>query len=364
MIKHRSKSPDNGAKKNVTLQDIADRCGVTKITVSRAVGEQSYKVKAETLQRIQAVATELGYDPSLNHFARRMAFMKSGVALLNHVVAVFFPEAVFTMPYYLRLYSGISDMLTQKGYSLLMSTYHPVHANTLLPIFTRGEIDGAIVLSQEVRTKQLIHLLHETTGFGKRPIVSLIEPALGCSSIVSDDRYGGYLLASHLLQLGHRYILHSCYDDYTHQQRLLGYREAYHERGFNPDDYLRKMIWKRDDYAASSTKLIQKLTHPDSRITAILAPHDLVAREMADTMRNNGIRIPEDISLAGFDDTEALFDSSGHNILTTIRVPLLEMGNEAARMLIRRLTGEAPVNISAMLPISLVERGSTILLRK
>lgn len=97
--------------------------------------------------------------------------------------------------------------------------------------------------------------------------------------------------------------------------------------------------------------------HPE--ITAFLAPNDASAHLAYDLFSRLGLRVPDDISLVGFDDTEPLYNAEGDNILTTVRLPLEELGRESARLLIARITRSEPEQREIMLPTELVIRGTT-----
>jgi LacI family transcriptional regulator len=97
--------------------------------------------------------------------------------------------------------------------------------------------------------------------------------------------------------------------------------------------------------------------HPE--ITAILAHNDLYAGSLHATLTGAGYRIPEEMSLVSFDDTDPVLNAHGHNILTTVHIPLLEIGQAAGRVIIGRVTGEMLADTTEVLPVRLTERAST-----
>ncbi len=176
------------------------------------------------------------------------------------------------------------------------------------------------------------------------------------SSVTFDFQQGGYLAATHLLSLGHRHLLHfsseSLNPDMLHvdprQQCLTGYQQACHEFGLDPTRHLHYspletrlnqsayIAMKQPRLAALSATVAWVRKHPLLRmlrshpeITAILAPNDPTAVIYCGILQRGEYRIPHDISVVGFDDTEALFDSSGQNTLTTVRIPLRQTRPES-----------------------------------
>jgi LacI family transcriptional regulator len=347
----------------ITMKDIAQRCGVSKITVSRALREDAQNVSERTRRRILAVAEEMGYDPSRQHAARRLALTKNGQQFINQVIALFFPPRFQQISYFSAMFQGILDCTMAQGYGVL--TYqlernaHPNEPKliNLPPIFARGDIDGVIAFLPLGGFRDTLGLLREMPSFGSRPVISLIEPLPGCSTVLTDDFSGGYAACSHLLAMGHCDLLHSCYPTYPYQQRLAGFRQAFFDHGLTPDGHLIACEWNLyNDGVAREAFLACLRANP--QVTGILAPNDTTAVKMADAVQSIGLRIPDDLSLVGNDDTHPLLDAAQTNILTTVRLPLVEVGIEAAQLMIRRITGEVDKDISLVLPVTLIERGS------
>jgi LacI family transcriptional regulator len=347
----------------VTLKDIAQRCGVSKITVSRAMRDDAQNVSERTRKRILAVAAELGYDPSQQHAARRLALTKHGQKLINQVIALFFPPCFQQISYFSTMFQGILDCTMPQDYSVLThqldnQNRHGATAETRLPpIFARGDIDGVIAFLPLGGFRDVLQGLREMPSFNTRPVISLIEPLPGCSTILTDDWSGGYAAASHLLAMGHRVLLHSAYPTYPHQQRLAGFRQACFDHGLDPERTLVACEWSLYSDDAARAAFVQTITG-NPAITAILAPNDSTAVKMAETLMSLGRRIPDDISLIGHDDTHPLLDDAKTNILTTVRLPLHEVGFEAAQLMLRRITGEVEKDMNLVLPVTFVERRS------
>jgi LacI family transcriptional regulator len=344
----------------VTLQDIADRCGVTKMTVSRALHGDTRNVSMETSARIKAVALELGYDPSFNHAARRLALRKCGQDVVNHLVAMFFPSGFQQWPYYTTIFGGMLEVFMPEKFSLLThytSFAERASENALPPVFMRGDVDGAIISRSSAHTQWICERLR-ATAFAERPIVSVITPVEGCSAVLIEAELSGYLAANHLLDLGHRHIIHMEAANPPHDQRMCGICRAYEERGLDPHAHLVYAQWFFDDENATVEAMDAALTaYP--RSTAIIAANDRTAVLARDLAHRRGMRVPDDLSLVGFDDVTPMPDALGHNMLTTVRLPLQEVGQQAARLLLQHIRGHRRDIEQITLPVNLIERGST-----
>lgn len=345
-------------KADVTLADVAARVGMSHMSVSRAL-RGAPGVSQATIARIKAVVKEMGYDPALNHAARKMAMKRHDQTVLNQVVALFFPSDFPASAYFVRLYLGVLAEVEEHQFGLL------THYTSLLwespalpPLFMRNEVDGAITLLTGPNPGPFVQQLRQHTPFADRPIVTLIEPVPGCSAVISDDYQGGYLAASHLLALGHRHLLHSTYHDYPFQQRLRGYQYAYAEHGMEAAPHLHACVWDNEGATPPATVFIEFLRrHPE--ITGVLAPNDFIGLQMHQALCEAGIPVPDRISLVGYDDAVPLFNSQGENVLTTVALPLETMGREAVRLLVHRITGQEASNRQIVLPVTLVPRLTT-----
>ncbi|HEY3379446.1 MAG TPA: LacI family DNA-binding transcriptional regulator [Armatimonadota bacterium] len=366
----------------VTLADIAAQCGVTKVTVSRALRDPARHSAALT-QRIQQVAQELGYDPDKNLGAQRMAMRKYGQEVINHLVAMVFPPDYSKAHYFTALHDGITDVLSKEGYGLLMVKSPYLESGFLPACFHRGEIDGLIIYEDPMCAAQVLRQLQGETPFGQRPVVSLISATDGCSSVLANQQQGAYDALTYLLDLGHRHFL------YIHgrvpnqqiaspvAQGWSGYRQACAEKGYDPDRHLFTVpfgneLWEMALGAAGHLYLnsvagdVRFVRHPLIRtlrkhpeITAVLTPNDASAILAYHILQTAGYRVPEDISLIGFDDTDPLVVTRKRNILTTVHLPLEAVGRASAKLLIDRITGKITQDITKTLPTTLVVRETT-----
>jgi LacI family transcriptional regulator len=181
--------------------------------------------------------------------------------------------------------------------------------------------------------------------------------------VITDDYAGAYAAMHYLLNLGHRRILHFLFpefDTFPSPQRYAAIRQACCDYGVDPDHLLiyAAMDWETTVSRRMGKPLHRALAqHPD--ITAILAPNDLYAVQIADVLHAMGYTVPDDVSLVGFDDVIPLLNTTRENMLTTVRLPLETVGRESARLLVQRIQGAIPDEHISILPTELVIRHST-----
>lgn len=355
---------DGERTRAVTLQDIADYCGVTRAAVSFALRGNSRHASAATAERIREAAEKLGYNPARYHAARRLVNMRDGKHTLNYLVALYVAYDYHLAAYSHRIASGVLSGMAREGYGvLLVQTPEDANKNEnwFLPrAMVQGEVDGAIGDFKPDSGNSFISKLRGEPGFGSRPLVSMIYDHPGMSSVTVDDFDGGYQAMSHLLDLGHRRIL-SNERDYgpPHSTRVEGYRKALADHGFDPyDDAILHLPWFGSLKQDTPEDIVAEFERRPE-MTGFLAYNDVAAVDLALQLLSRGVRIPEDISIVGYDDTHVLPGTLGRNILTTIRLPLFGMGEAAAQLLIRMMTTDAPKGEHIVLPVELVARGST-----
>jgi LacI family transcriptional regulator len=365
----------------VTQSDIAKYCGVSQLAVSQTLLNKG-RISDATRQRILAAADELGYDLSMQKSARRLRQNRQGHKFINNQVAVIFPTAFQQSIYYGRLLQGITNVLEQESFSLVIEQYNGESNFNFSPCFGSGDIDGLIVYEPMLHSYNIIEKLRQIPGFSKNPIISLMSPLTGCSSVLFDDKNTAFLATSHLLDLGHRHIL-AFLDNSSaniYQQRLSGIYQAYIEHYINPDKYLTTEYYNLGSLLVPDNLIIPKIHTPDENlhyipdggfnqftsylqshpeITAVIAQNDPVARRIYYMLSQAGWHLPEQLSLVSFDDTNPVLDSFGQNILTSVNMPLIDMGREAVQMLIRQINEQTSEPQQVTFSGDLVIRKST-----
>lgn len=333
----------------VTLQSVADRVGVSRMTVSNAFSRPD-QLSAELRERILQTAAELGYvgpDPAARALARGR--VGSVGMLLNGALSEAFEDEVSA-----EFVASVADELARRGLALTVLT--PPQGDTFVPARDVA-IDGALVYTCEPRSAGVEWLSRRSL-----PVVA-VDQDLGASvpGVRVDDRDGGRQGARHLLDLGHRAIgilalglagadgeLHDS-DSYPSRQRRAGWREVLEEAGVEPVVMLAP--YEPRDVAQDVARRLLETTD----VTAVLCFSDVFAQSVVLAAEALGRSVPGDLSVVGYDD--APFSATTRPPLTTVRQDISAKGHLAAGMLADLLDGK-PAE-SRLLPTELVVRQST-----
>lgn len=367
----------------VTIQAIADRCGVALSTASLALRGHP-KVKPQTAQYIMDIAKEMGYDPAQHDIARRLALKKYGTKSINRTIAVCLPLLFFSGSsyYFTRIYYGILDTVQREKIDVL--TVCPLLFDaekkqlTLSPFFRRGEIDGIIMFGPE--SESLIPRLREIPGFGSRPICTLFDELAGAASIRADDGNGIYEATRHLLALDHRHICLLVFQgqsDPLSQRRIAGAKRAFDEFGLDasanlhlyntPSHWLSPVtiphnLHERNilsEQMLATRANFQQYLREYAHITAYIGLNDATALNIWYACTDAGLAVPDDISIIGFDDTDSMMGPLGEELLTTVHVPLFKIGQQVAQQLLKMIDNAQQVEERLVLPTNLIVRAST-----
>lgn len=326
----------------VTITDVAREAGVSVATVSKVLNDR-YGVAGATSERVRSVIADLGYESSL--VARSLRSHRTNV--LGILVAEFEPFSA-------EILKGAAAALDDSEYELLAYSagQHRGHAGWEQRSLSRLSgtlVDGAVLVTPTV-----------TDIRAGVPVVA-IDPHAGPSDLptIDADSFDGALAATtYLLQLGHRRIAHVAgrADLESSRLREAGYREALTRAGIAVDESLvAPGNYRREGSRDAATRLLSAAEPP----TAVFAANDLSALAVVDVARELGLRVPEDLSVVGFDDVpEAV---TGPVALTTVHQPLHEMGAQAMAMLVGLVEGRPGAGEPAhvRLPTTLVRRAST-----
>ncbi len=323
----------------VKMADVARTAGVSVATVSKVVNGR-YGVSQRTLERVQEVIAELGYEASLG--ARSLRSYRTNV--LGILVAEFEPFSA-------ELLKGAGSVVSATGYELLAysgpgGSSEVGWERRYLSRLSGTLIDGAVIVTPTV--------VETRSGV---PVVAVDPHAgpTGMPTVDSDNLAGAVLAARHLLDLGHRRIafLGGRPDLESARLREQGFRDAMADAGVPVDESL----VGRGDYRRGTARAPARvlLDRPDPP-TALFAANDLSALAVLDVARELGLAVPHDLSVIGFDNVpeSALSDPP----LSTVEQPLREMGAAALRLLVDLLAGNDTIT-HLRLPTSLVARAST-----
>jgi LacI family transcriptional regulator len=329
----------------VTISDVAAYAGVGVSTVSRVLNE-SPKVSESTRARVLAAIDVLSYRP--NPLARGLS---RGRCQTLGVIVPFFTHASAVE----RL-RGVVAALDDSRYDLvLFNVESPLHRDEHFAALTgRDRADGLLVLSLPPSADELNRLADAGV-----PVVLVDARGKDVQMVVTDDVEGGRIATRHLLALGHERIAFIGEDptnDFgftASPAREQGYREVLDEAGIAPrSEYLRYGPHDR----TVAQRLTEQLLAQRERPTAVFASSDVQATGVLAATRSAGLRVPDDVSVVGFDDIEI----SAYAGLTTVRQPLFESGRLGAQLLLHALTANGATQpIVKELPLELVERSTT-----
>jgi LacI family transcriptional regulator len=327
-----------------TMADVAAKAGVSVATVSRALSGEGRLVSAPVMERVQQAAEELGYHP--NHLARNM---RSGTSRIFGLVI-----SDVSNPFFTAVARGAEDVAQAHGYSLVLSNTdeNPEREAATLGVMTAERAAGIIIAT----TNENGEALRRSVAMGTA-IVAIDRRIHGLptDSVAVDNESGAHEAVHHLITLGHRRIaiVGGPSDAHTARERLRGYERAHREARLPLDPELVTEGTFRETSGLALTRRLLELPDPPS---AIFSVNNLTTIGVMRALREAGRRIPDRISLIGFDDipTAELLDPP----LTAVRQPTYRMGAQAVELLIRRIEQpDAPVQ-EVLLSCSLVIRGS------
>ncbi|MBC7255670.1 MAG: LacI family DNA-binding transcriptional regulator [Chloroflexi bacterium] len=333
-------------KRPITIQDVAERAGVSRQTVSRAINNKG-EIRAETRARVLAAARELGYRPS--SIARGLKTRRT--LTLGLVV----PD--IANPFFAEVVRGASERADAAGYSVLLcnTDENAEREWAILRMLESHRVDGLVLISSRLSEEMLAETIARW-----RPIVlvnrSPQEERPGVGWVLVDDAHGARRAVRHLLERGHRKIgfLAGVPTSRSGRERLRGYREALAEAGLSaPEGWVAPCAPTVEGGREATLALLNR--HPE--LTALLAYNDLVAVGAQQACRTLGRDIPKDCALIGWDDI--LFAAYVSPPLTTMRMPKMEIGQRAMELLLTLLREpeEAPAPI--VLETTLIVRETT-----
>ena len=332
--------------RRVTIDDVARLAEVHKATVSRALNARTRdQVNAETLKRVKKAARQLGYVP--NAMARGLRTSRS------MTIGVIIPDLM--NPIFPPIIRGIEHVLQPRGYTVLVAntdSHDDVEVSAFESLLQRrvdgfilatGRLDDQVVAEEASAADVPVVLVNRDSGVGDFPLVS------------GDNTSGIDLAVDHLVQLGHRYLGHVAGPSNfsTTLRRAEAFESVTTRLGVRHATVHAEALSIEAGVKATDALLRGQ----DERPTALVAGNDLVALGAIRRLRAAGLRCPEDVSVVGFNDMP--FAEDFWPPLTTIHMPLREIGAEAARLLLRGIEEGEQEAATLTLPVSLVVRGST-----
>ncbi|HUG23446.1 LacI family DNA-binding transcriptional regulator [Piscinibacter sp.] len=318
-----ARNPDSALQQVVTLAMVAEAAGVSPSTVSRILTGHA-RVSDDKRKSVEDAIAQLKYEP--NVLARGLAQGRTlSIGVLTQDI---------NSPFYGEALRGIEDALAGTGIVPLFVSGHwnvQDEAERMAHLLSR-RVDGIVVLTGRLTDEQI-------REYAKRvPIVVTGRNLKGhnIASMRVDDFKGAYRATQHLIELGHRRIAHIAgpQDHADSVERVKGYRKALDEAGVAFDA---RLVAYADFHEPSGVLAINQLIDARQQFTAVFASNDQTAYGARLALYQRNIRVPEDVSLIGFDD----LPGSRYVIppLSTIHQPVYELGQAAARVLLKLIEG-------------------------
>ena len=311
----------------VTLRDVAQRAGVSAMTVSRVVNG-SGSVDAETQRRVEEAILALDYIP--NRLARSL------VSQQTRTIGLIVPDVV--NPFFAPVVRGAETTARKAGYRVLLcnSEGDLRLEREYIEDLVAHRVEGLLLAPASDRSRvALLSLLK-----GRFPLVLLDRslPDTDCDHVISDSVAGARRLVEHLIAIGHRRIAHFTESDdvSTGRDRLEGYRQALEAAHIPVSEDL---IFRTTTDRIGGYRAAQLMLHLDPLPTAIFTVNNMTALGTMQALRERGLKVPEDIGLVCFDDVEHLAVLSP--FLTVVDQPGETFGTLGAQLLFERISGKA-----------------------
>lgn len=325
-----------------TIREVARLANVSVATVSRVMN--GVAVTPANKAAVLAAVQQLDYRP--NVFARSLATNRSGSigVVVNEVTGLFYGGII----------QGIESVVEQHGMHLTVSSGHrdANREREVVESLTQSRVDALILLISATSDYELIELAGHD-----RPVVvigrHIAELADQC--VFVDNVHGGYIATRHLIEQGHRRIVHltgnlSMKDG---RDRLDGYKSALRDAGIDFDESL---IVEGEFVEAGGHRGVQRLLRRGTAFTAVFAANDQSAAGALLALKEAGLKVPDDVSVVGYDDV--LLARYVSPALTTVGQPFVEMGRSAARLALSAIGVPYPSRIVSRFEPRLVVRES------
>jgi DNA-binding LacI/PurR family transcriptional regulator len=319
--------------RSATIKSVAQKAGVSTATVARVMHDNGY-VAEETRARVLKVVSETGYR--INSIARSLKRKRSNI--IGHLLQSMVPN-----PFFVKVARGVEAYTEAQGYTTL--TYNvqgdPAAERRGLETFLSWRVD-AIIFSTARDQKNVEFALKANV-----PVIQVERPRSSKSDRITVNNYSGAQAAmEHLLELGHRRIAYvgqkpgvidNKLADYVDVERFGAYQDTLKKRKLFDD----RLVALGKSYTLGDTSAqgdgyhaMRRWLDEGQHLTAVFAGSDILAAGVLQAVHEHGLRVPQDISVIGYDDTFAPFLAP---LLTTVRLPAHELGETAARLAIERL---------------------------
>ena len=333
----------------MTIKDIARLAGVTPTTVSNVINGNSGRVSRSTIDKVQTVIREQGYIPNKN--ARALANKST------RIIGVIFPkvlEGLLQDPFHSQLLSGIESEISNSGYYLMV---HSISSyEDLYKLLGNWSVEGIVILSLLDNEQPNSEMMKDVPAV----FIDAYDESLSYPNIGSEDFEGAAMAAQHLVEMGHRKIGFIGFETVITSRtsvisrRMDGFSSVLESEGLSFSAEKDIFLCDRLHYASQEVK--QKLLDFARNHTAVFVTADILAVEIMSILQKEGIRVPEDISIIGYDNiylSELITPP-----LTTIAQDIILKGSTAAKHLIKQIEEKKHEHLDYKLPNELIIRES------
>ena len=350
---------EKSVRKQVSVRDVAREAGVSPATVSYILNDTpGLSFNPETRQRVLAAAEKLHYVA--NQAAKTLGSGRAEGIVQSKLIGVVIPQTenkrkeshiMFGNPFYGTFLSAVELEARRAGYQLILSGTNP--GQSYIDIAKSRTLDGVIILGA--------YPSDDEAEYKKYKIPAVLVDCYGSGdsffySVRTDDRLGGYLATKYLIEQGHHRIAIVTGELKAHgvnSERYQGYLDALCEAGLTPahDDVFEGLVGY--DHGL---EVAEELARTRRDITALFASADITAIGLINGLHAAGLRVPEDVSVIGFDDVE--YAKMCYPGLTTMRQNIMEKGRQAARLMIEAVQDHSLPREERIIPMELIERGT------
>jgi LacI family transcriptional regulator len=333
-----------------TIKDIAAKTGLSITTVSLVLNNKKSRISSKTKQLIWEAARQLNYIPNQTAISLVTKETKTLGLIVTDIANPFFAE----------LSKGVSAQATEYGYDIILCDTEDSYDATMryLRVLASKNVEGIILtLSDEIRDEKLTVLAEFLERHSLPNVVIERSDELAMSDCLNvNHEKGSFLAASHLIELGHRWV--GCITGPSHLDattyRLKGFQAAFEEHGL---EFRQDLVVEGNYHMESGYDGTEKILKIEPNVTAIYDFNDLMAYGTSQYLKERRIKIPERMSVVGFDDI--FFSKMLYVPLTSVAFPIREMGARAIRMLIERvLDKELPRRCDIIEPVLLVREST------
>lgn len=350
---------EKSVRKQVSVRDVAREAAVSPATVSYILNDTpGLSFTPETRQRVLAAAEKLHYVA--NQAAKTLGSGRAEGIVQSKLIGVVIPQTenkrkeshiMFGNPFYGTFLSAVELEARRAGYQLILSGTNP--GQSYIDIAKSRTLDGVIILGA--------YPSDDEAEYKKYKIPAVLVDCYGSGdsffySVRTDDRLGGYLATKYLIEQGHHRIAIVTGELKAHgvnSERYQGYLDALCEAGLTPahDDVFEGLVGY--DHGL---EVAEELARTRRDITALFASADITAIGLINGLHAAGLRVPEDVSVIGFDDVE--YAKMCYPGLTTMRQNIMEKGRQAARLMIEAVQDHSLPREERIIPMELIERGT------